>query len=151
VIIDCLCFLCPCILLFKLYFYTNLIECICFYKAYTIVRVVRKYSNSNPEFWVPEFSDIIEPIIISGINSQNPIFQLSELLDLKFSDNSRPALFLCLYVGKTKTTGCYKKPGSREIFGLVPRVVYGEIVHKGAMGYLEHCRQMCVITLVWFI
>jgi hypothetical protein len=72
VIVDCLCFICPCISLFKLYFYTNLIGCMCFYEADTIVWVVREYPN--PKFWVPEFSGIEKPVVISGIDSQNPKF-----------------------------------------------------------------------------
>jgi hypothetical protein len=55
-------------------FYTNLIECMCFYEANTIVRVVREYPNPNPKFRVPEFSGIEKPFVISGIDSQNPKF-----------------------------------------------------------------------------
>jgi hypothetical protein len=44
----------------------------CFYEADTIVRVVREYPNPNPKFWVPEFSGIAKPVVISGIDSQNP-------------------------------------------------------------------------------
>jgi hypothetical protein len=55
-------FLCPYVSLFKLYFYTNLIECMCFYKADTTVRVVREYPN--PKFWVPEFLAIVKPVVI---------------------------------------------------------------------------------------
>jgi hypothetical protein len=44
----------------------------CFYEADTIVRVVRE--NPNPKFRVPEFSDIAKPVVISGIDSQNPKF-----------------------------------------------------------------------------
>jgi hypothetical protein len=72
VIIDCLCFLCPRISLFKLYVYNNLIGCMCFYEADTTVRVVREYAN--PKFRVPEFSGIVKPVVISGIDSQNPKF-----------------------------------------------------------------------------
>jgi hypothetical protein len=57
-----LCFICPCISLFKLYFYTNLIGCMCFYEADTIVRVVREYPNSKLR--VPEFSGIAKPKIL---------------------------------------------------------------------------------------
>jgi hypothetical protein len=46
----------------------------CFYEADTIIRVVREYPNPNPKFWVPEFSGIAKPIVISGIDSQNPKF-----------------------------------------------------------------------------
>jgi hypothetical protein len=46
----------------------------CFYKANTIVRVVREYPNPNPKFRVPEFSGIENPVVISGIDSQNPKF-----------------------------------------------------------------------------
>jgi hypothetical protein len=62
-------FICPCISLFKLYFYTNLIWCMCFYEANIIVRLVREYPNPNPnpKFRVPEFSGIIKPVVISGI------------------------------------------------------------------------------------
>jgi hypothetical protein len=70
VIVDCLCFICPCILLFKLYFYTNLIGCMCFYEANTTIRVVQEYPNSK--FRVPEFLGIIKPVVVSGIDSQNP-------------------------------------------------------------------------------
>jgi hypothetical protein len=44
----------------------------CFYEADIIVRVVRKYLN--PKFRVPEFSGIAKPVVISGIDSQNPKF-----------------------------------------------------------------------------
>jgi hypothetical protein len=71
-IVHFLCFKCPCISLFKLYFYTNLIGCMCFYEADTIVRVVREYPN--PKFRVPDFSGIVKPVVISGIDSQNPKF-----------------------------------------------------------------------------
>jgi hypothetical protein len=67
VIKDCLCFLCPCISLFKLYFYTNLIGCMCFYKADTTVRVVGEYPN--PKFRVPEIPGIVKSVVISGIDS----------------------------------------------------------------------------------
>jgi hypothetical protein len=43
----------------------------CFYEADTIVR---EYPNLNPKFRVPEFSGIVKPIVISGIDSQNPEF-----------------------------------------------------------------------------
>jgi hypothetical protein len=46
----------------------------CFYETNTIVRVVREYPNPNPKFWVPEFSGIEKPVVISGIDSQNPKF-----------------------------------------------------------------------------
>jgi hypothetical protein len=72
VIVDCLCFICSCILLFKLYFYTNLIGCMCFYEADTTVRVVQKYPN--PKFRVPEFLGIAKPVVIAGIDFQNPKF-----------------------------------------------------------------------------
>jgi hypothetical protein len=72
VIVDCLCFICPCISLFKLYFYTNLIGCMCIYEANTIVRVVREYLN--PKFRVPEFLGIVKLVVILGIDSQNPKF-----------------------------------------------------------------------------
>jgi hypothetical protein len=55
VIVDWLCFICPCISLFKLYFYTNLIGCMCFYEANTTIRVVREYPNPNPKFQVTRF------------------------------------------------------------------------------------------------
>jgi hypothetical protein len=74
VIVDCLCFICPYISLFKLYFYTNLMGCMCFYEADIIVRVVREYPNPNPKFRVPEFLGIAKPVVISGIDSQNPKF-----------------------------------------------------------------------------
>jgi hypothetical protein len=66
---DCslLVFLYPCISLFKLYFYTKLIGCLCFYKADTMVRVVREYPN--PKFRAPEFSSIVKHVVISGIDS----------------------------------------------------------------------------------
>jgi hypothetical protein len=73
-IVDCLCFICSCILLFKFYFYTNFIGCMCFYEANTTVRVVREYLNPNPKFRVPKFSGIIKPVVILGFNSQNPKF-----------------------------------------------------------------------------
>jgi hypothetical protein len=44
----------------------------CFYEADTIVRVVREYPS--PKFWVSEFSGIAKPVVISGIDSQNPKF-----------------------------------------------------------------------------
>jgi hypothetical protein len=44
----------------------------CFYEADTIVRIVREYLNPNPKFRVPEFSGIAKPVVISGIDSQNP-------------------------------------------------------------------------------
>jgi hypothetical protein len=46
----------------------------CFYEANTIVRVVREYPNPNPKFRVPEIPGIEKPIVISGIDSQNPKF-----------------------------------------------------------------------------
>jgi hypothetical protein len=46
----------------------------CFYKGDTIVRVVREYPNPNPKFRVPEISGIIKPVVILGIDSQNPKF-----------------------------------------------------------------------------
>jgi hypothetical protein len=64
------CFVCPRISLFKLYFYTNLIGCMCFYEVNTTVQVVQEYLN--PKFRVPEFSGIVKLVIISGIDSQNP-------------------------------------------------------------------------------
>jgi hypothetical protein len=78
-----LCFICPCISLFKLYFYTNLIGCMCFYEANIIVRVVREY----PKFRVPEISGITKPVVISDIDSQNPKFEKPEIPDRKFSGN----------------------------------------------------------------
>jgi hypothetical protein len=53
-------------------FYTNLIGCMCFYEADTIVRVVREYPN--PKFRVSEISGIAKPVVISGIDSENPKF-----------------------------------------------------------------------------
>jgi hypothetical protein len=44
----------------------------CFYETDTIVRVVREYPNPNPKFRVPEFLGIAKPVVISGIDSQNP-------------------------------------------------------------------------------
>jgi hypothetical protein len=88
VIVDCLCFICPCISLFKLYFYTNLIGCICFYEANTIVQIVRKYSSPKSKFWIPKFSSIVKPVVISDIDFQNPKFKISKLPDPKFSDNA---------------------------------------------------------------
>jgi hypothetical protein len=73
-IVDYLCFICPCISSFKLYFYVNLVGCMCFYEANTTVRVVRKYRNPNPKFRVLEFLGIVKPVVISGIDSQNPKF-----------------------------------------------------------------------------
>jgi hypothetical protein len=52
-------------------FYTNLIGCMYFYEVDTIVR---EYPNPNPKFRVPEFSGIVKPVVISGIDSQNPKF-----------------------------------------------------------------------------
>jgi hypothetical protein len=46
----------------------------CFYEGDTIVRVVREYSNPNPEFRVPEISGIAKSVVISGIDSQNSKF-----------------------------------------------------------------------------
>jgi hypothetical protein len=46
--------------------------CMCFYNTDTTVRVVQEYLN--PKFRVPEFSDIIKPVVISDIDSQNPKF-----------------------------------------------------------------------------
>jgi hypothetical protein len=46
----------------------------CFYEADTIVRVVWEYPNPNSKFRVPEFLGIAKPVIISGIDSQNPKF-----------------------------------------------------------------------------
>jgi hypothetical protein len=43
-----------------------------FYEADTTIRVVREYPN--PKFQVPEFSGIVKPVVISGIDSQNPKF-----------------------------------------------------------------------------
>jgi hypothetical protein len=56
----------------------------CFYEANTIVWVVREYPN--PKFRVPEFSGIEKPVVISGIDSQNPKFLKPEL-DPKISGN----------------------------------------------------------------
>jgi hypothetical protein len=39
----------------------------CFYEADTIVR-----EYPNPKFRVPDFSGIAKPVVISGIDSQNP-------------------------------------------------------------------------------
>jgi hypothetical protein len=60
----------------------------CFYKTNTVVRVVREYPNPNPKFRVPEFSGIVKLVVISGIDSQNPKFKITELPDPKFSGNS---------------------------------------------------------------
>jgi hypothetical protein len=49
------------------------------------VWVVRVYPN--PKFRVPEFSGIVKPVVISGIDSQNPKFQIPELPDPKISSN----------------------------------------------------------------
>jgi hypothetical protein len=46
----------------------------CFHEANTTVQVVREYPNPNPEFRVPEFQGIVKPVVISGIDSQNPKF-----------------------------------------------------------------------------
>jgi hypothetical protein len=46
----------------------------CFYKADTIVRIVREYLNPNLKFRVPEFSGIVKTVVISSIDSQNPKF-----------------------------------------------------------------------------
>jgi hypothetical protein len=46
----------------------------CFYEADTTIRVVREYPNLNTKFRVPEFSGIVKPVVISGIDSQNPKF-----------------------------------------------------------------------------
>jgi hypothetical protein len=43
----------------------------CFYEADTIVREYPN-PNPNPKFRVPEFSGIAKPVVISGIDSQNP-------------------------------------------------------------------------------
>jgi hypothetical protein len=59
----------------------------CFYEANTIVRVVREYPNPNPKFRVPEFSGIEKPVVISGIDYQNPKFLKPELPDPKISGN----------------------------------------------------------------
>jgi hypothetical protein len=48
----------------------------------SITRITR-----SEKFRVPEFLGIIELIVISGIISQNPKFQLPELLDPKFLGN----------------------------------------------------------------
>jgi hypothetical protein len=45
-----------------------------FFEADIIVRVVREYPNPNPKFRVPEISGITKPVVISGIDSQNPKF-----------------------------------------------------------------------------
>jgi hypothetical protein len=45
-----------------------------FYEVDSTVRVVRKYLNPNPKFWVSEVSGIVKPVVISGIDSQNPKF-----------------------------------------------------------------------------
>jgi hypothetical protein len=58
-----------------------------FYEVDTIVRVVREYPNPNPKFRVPEFSGIAKPVVISGIDSENPKFYKLELPDPKFSGN----------------------------------------------------------------
>jgi hypothetical protein len=44
----------------------------CFYKADTTIRAVREYPNLK--FRVSEFSGIVKPVVISGIDSQNPKF-----------------------------------------------------------------------------
>jgi hypothetical protein len=54
-----------------------------FYEADTIVRVVREYLN--PKFQVPDFLGIVKPVVIPGIDSQNPKLKLPELPDSKFS------------------------------------------------------------------
>jgi hypothetical protein len=41
----------------------------CFYEADTIVR-----EYPNPKFRVPEFLGTAKPVVISGIDSQNPKF-----------------------------------------------------------------------------
>jgi hypothetical protein len=46
----------------------------CFYEAVTTIRVVWEYPNPNPKFRVPEFSGIVKPLVIPGIDSQNPKF-----------------------------------------------------------------------------
>jgi hypothetical protein len=45
-----------------------------FYEVETKIRVVREYPNPNLKFWVPEVSGIVKPVVISGIDSQNPKF-----------------------------------------------------------------------------
>jgi hypothetical protein len=45
-----------------------------FYECDTIVRVVQEYPNPNPKIRVPEISGIAKPVVISGIDSQNPKF-----------------------------------------------------------------------------
>jgi hypothetical protein len=62
----------------------------CFYEADTIVRIVREYSNPNPKFWLPDFLDIIKPVVIPNIGSQNPKFKKLELPDPKFTSNPKP-------------------------------------------------------------
>jgi hypothetical protein len=57
----------------------------CFYEANPIVGVVREYPN--PKFRVPEVSGIEKPVVISGIDSQNPKFKKPELPDPKISGN----------------------------------------------------------------
>jgi hypothetical protein len=70
-------------------FYTNLIGCMCFYEADTAIRVVREYPNPNPnpKFQVPKFLGIVKPIVILGIDSQNPKIWIPELPDPNFSGN----------------------------------------------------------------
>jgi hypothetical protein len=43
-----------------------------FYEVETTVRVVREYPN--PKFRVTKVSGIVKPVVISGIDFQNPKF-----------------------------------------------------------------------------
>jgi hypothetical protein len=45
----------------------------CFYEADTTIRVVREYPN--PKYRVPEFSGIVKPVVILGIDSQTRNFK----------------------------------------------------------------------------
>jgi hypothetical protein len=47
------------------------------YEVETTVRVVREYPNPNPKFQVLEVSDIVKPVVISDIDSQNPKFSIN--------------------------------------------------------------------------
>jgi hypothetical protein len=64
----------------------------CFYKADTIIQLIREYPNTNLKFWIPEFLDIVKHVLISGINSQNSKFKLPELSNPKFSGERPPLM-----------------------------------------------------------
>jgi hypothetical protein len=64
----------------------------CFYEANTIVRVAWEYRK----FRVPKFSGILKPVVISGIDSQNPKFNIPELPNPKFSDNPNAHPYLLI-------------------------------------------------------